>query len=111
MKIARPPRERKHLYFSLDELQRLLAKLKIKEKGMTKSGEKILFFKGQKFTITRGNAEGFEIDKVAGKIAHKLTKIKQKYVPGTLPLDSAKEEAFALACEKLKKKIKQIGFG
>lgn len=108
MKVAKAIREKERQYVSLEKLKKLLAKLKIEEKGMTKSGEKILIYKGNEFTITRGNTEGFDIDKITDKIAQELTKIKQGYVPGTKPLNIAKEEAFLKAYEKLNKRLKGL---
>ena len=110
MKVAKANRKKECKYLSLEELQKLLGKLKIEEKGITKSGEKILLSKEHEFTITRGNTEGFDIEKIADKIAFELTKIRQGYIPGTKPLDAVKEEDFKYACEKLKRTIKQAGF-
>lgn len=110
MKIAKADRKKEEQYISLDKLQNLFEKFEIQEKGMTKSGEKILAYKEHEFTITRGNTEGFDVDKIVDKIAHELAKTEQDKVPGKNPSDFVKKEAFTLAYEKLKKEIKETNF-
>lgn len=109
MKIARAIRPKRKEFLTEKELQRLLECYGIKDKGVTKSGEKLLQYKHLLFTLPREELEGYKLDAAIDKIAKAIARVELDY-PDTKPKDPAKEAAFLHRYEELKKKLKQTKF-
>lgn len=84
-------------FISEEKFREILEKLEIEYKGLTKSGEPILDYKGFQFTIARKSKKGYKID-VIKKILNKLSLEKAK----------EKNQSPGEVYHELEKKLKEI---